>query len=267
MGIVFIGYQKSLKRQVAVKMLPKARVTDEFFSRQFREEAEIIAILSHPNIIPIFEMGEREEFYFQVMQLVSGADLATVVRNRLKHPVASKRLLPLERSLSLVIDVLDGLGYAHEEGVVHQDIKPANILVEERRARPLIADFGIAKAAQAEYTSQGLVVGSPTYFSPEQAAGRETDRRTDIYAVGVMLFEMLSGDLPIHHEGVREKIIRKIRTPHTFFTAPPSAYSPLIDARLEEIILTALSPDPERRYQDCESFRLTLEEYRRRAPR
>lgn len=265
MGIVYIGYQKSLKRQVAVKMLPKVRVTDEFFSRQFREEAEIIAVLSHPNIIPIFEMGEHEEYYYQVMQLIGGADLSSVLKRRLRHPVVSKRLLPLEQTLKLVTDVLDGLGYAHEEGVVHQDIKPGNILVEQRRGRPLIADFGIAKAAQAEYQAEGLVVGSPTYLSPEQAAGRETDHRTDIYAVGIMLFEMLAGDLPIRREGAKNMIIRKIRQPDTFFTAPPSGFSPLIDDRLEEIILRAVRPDPAERYPDCESLREVLLDYDERS--
>src|SRR5271157_2598652 len=120
MGIVFLGFQKSLKRQVAVKVLSKSGEASESARQKFRDEAETIAALSHPNIIPIFEMGEEDEFYFQVMQLISGSDLHHILENQRKHPVPSKRVLPLTETLEIVAQVLDGLGYAHEEGIVHQ---------------------------------------------------------------------------------------------------------------------------------------------------
>lgn len=262
MGAVFIGFQKTLKRQVAVKLLPKSVATTELSRHQFREEAETIAILSHPHIIPIFEMGENEQYYYQVMQLVTGSDLGRLIRNRLKHPVPSKRIFPAALSLDLVINVLDGLGYAHEESVVHQDIKPANILVEKRDGRPLIADFGIAKTAQAEYRAQGLIVGTPLYLSPEQAAATETDNRADIYSMGVILFELLAGVLPLRKEGVKQLLYRKVKMPDTVYVKRPSECSPYINDAMERIILTATAPHREDRYSDCQEFRKELIRFR-----
>ncbi len=265
MGAVFVAFQQSLKRQVAVKVLPKSSAVTELARQQFRDEAEIVASLSHPHIIPIFEMGETETLYFQVMQLAQGADLGSLMRNRLKHPLQSKRLLPLDTTLELVANVLDGLAYAHEEGVIHQDIKPANILVESRTGRPLIADFGIAKAAQLEYRAQGLLVGTPLYLSPEQARAQPTDPRTDIYSMGIILFEMLAGTLPVRREPVKELLRRKARMPDTVFAKRPSETSPLIDAALEGIILRAVAPHREARYPDCHAFRDALIQYRQRS--
>lgn len=262
MGAVFIAFQKTLKRQVAIKVLPKSVATTEFSRGQFIDEAETIAGLSHPNIIPIYEMGETEIVYFQVMQLVTGNDLSKVIRNRLKHPVPTKRRLPIRETMALMIDALDGLGYAHEEGVVHQDIKPANILVEERHQRPLIADFGIAKAAQVEYRAQGLIVGTPMYLSPEQARAADTDHRTDIYAMGVILFEMLAGVLPLRREGVKQLLIRKVKMPQTVYLKRPAECSPLINHDMEQIILKALMPNRDDRYEDCYEFRDRLEWFR-----
>ncbi len=264
MGAVFVAFQHSLKRQVAVKVLPKSLAMTELSRQQFRDEAEIIASLSHPNIIPIFEMGETDTLYFQVMQLVQGADLGSILRNRLKHPLPSKRLLPRESTLHFIMDILDGLAYAHEEEVVHQDIKPANILIETRRNRPLIADFGIAKAAQLEYKAQGLLVGTPLYLSPEQARAQATDARADIYSTGVILFEMLAGALPLRREPVKQMLHRKARTPDTLYTMRPSETSPLIDTALERIILRAVAPHREDRYPDCRTFRDELMDYVRR---
>ena len=266
MGAVFVAFQKSLKRQVAVKLLPKTVATTDLSRQQFRDEAETIAALSHPYIIPIFEMGEHEKYYYQVMQLVQGSDLNVVVRNRLKHPVPSKRLLPVAFTLDMVSKVLDGLGYAHDEGVVHQDIKPANILLEQRSLRPLIADFGIAKTAQLEYKAQGLIVGTPMYLAPEQASAAETDRRADVYSVGVILFEMLAGMLPLRQESARQLLVRKVKMPDTVYVKRPSEASPLIDADLERIVLKAIAPNRDERYPDCGQFRAAVEKYRAALP-
>jgi len=266
MGAVFVAFQKSLKRQVAVKILPKTVATTDLSRQQFRDEAETIAALSHPYIIPIFEMGEHEKYYYQVMQLVQGSDLNVIVRNRLKHPVPGKRLLPIAFTLDLISKVLDGLAYAHDEGVVHQDIKPANILLEQRSMRPLIADFGIAKTAQLEYKAQGLIVGTPMYLAPEQASAAETDRRADVYSVGVILFEMLAGVLPLRQETAKQLLIRKVKMPDTVYIKRPSEASPLIDADLERTILKAISPHREDRYQDCAQFRAAIEQCRAAHP-
>lgn len=254
MGAVFVGYQKSLKRQVAIKLLPKALARSESARQQFRDEAETIAVLSHPHIITIFESGEDDDYFYQVMQLVEGQDLARILSKLRRHPVPARRRLPLHHALRLVGEVLDGLEFAHEEGVVHQDLKPANILVEDRSGRALIADFGIAKTRQIEFYARGLVVGTPQYLSPEQASAEDTDRRTDIYAMGVILFELLAGTLPIRKESGRETVIRKIKQPESFFLERPSACSPWIDGVMEGIILKATAPDRNRRYTSARAF-------------
>lgn len=262
MGVVFAGFQKSLKRRVAVKVLHKARAGNTSARRLFRDEGEAIAVLNHPNIIPIYEMGETDDCYFQVMQLVDGSDLRSIIKRTLKHPLPSKRLLPLETTLEIVTQSLAGLGFAHDEGVIHQDVKPGNILVENRGNRPLIADFGIARIFEAEYCSQGKIVGTPLYMAPEQAAGATTDGKADIYSMGVILFEMAAGALPVKDEPAEMLIERKKYAPETFFTDKPGRVSPLIDTRLEDIILKAIEPDPGRRYASCEEFIADVKRYR-----
>ena len=261
MGVVFIGFQQSLKRQVVVKVLPKAVIADEDIKEMFRIEAETVAILSHPNIIPIFDMGETEDFFYQVMQLIKGPDLGVILKRCQKHPVPGRRLLPLAQTIDIIIHVLDGLSYAHEEGIVHQDIKPGNILIDDRTKRPLIVDFGIARVAHDEYRAQGIIVGTPIYMSPEQAQGSPTDGRTDIYATGVMLFKMTAGQLPLRDKKAKDLLMRKTRAPHDFFTQRPSEVSNLIDDSLEDVILKAIAVRQEDRYQNCIQFKKDLEHY------
>lgn len=259
MGAVFIGYQKSLKRQVAIKLLPKALARSDTARRQFRDEAETIAVLNHPHIITIFESGEDDDYFYQVMQLVEGQDLERILGKLRRHPVPARRLLPRHHALRIVGEVLDGLDFAHEEGVVHQDIKPANILVDDRTGRALVADFGIAKTRQIEYAARGLIVGTPQYLSPEQANADETDARTDVYAMGVILFELLTGRLPIREESGREMVMRKIRDPDSFFLERPSAVAPGIDASLENVIERATASDRRNRFPDCRAFTRALQ--------
>ncbi|MEX2498185.1 MAG: serine/threonine-protein kinase [Wenzhouxiangellaceae bacterium] len=259
MGGVYVGYQKSLKRRVAVKLLPRRSGDAGRSQRQFRDEAETVAVLSHPYIVPIFDMGEDDDYFYQVMQLVTGGDLGRMIRNRLKHPVVGRRLLPPARVVDILCKVLEGLGYAHREGVVHQDIKPANIMIDDSAHRPLIVDFGIAKTARIEYWGQGLVVGSVLYLSPEQAAAQDTDRRSDIYAMGMVLFEALAGRLPLRpDESEKHILLRKIKRPESLFTASPTDCSPHIDEAMEKIILKALAPRREERFTSCEALRSAL---------
>ncbi|MDA8415199.1 MAG: serine/threonine-protein kinase [Desulfobacteraceae bacterium] len=261
MGAVFIGYQASLKRQVAVKILPKSLAGSTRAQQMFRDEAETVGILTHPNIVPVYEMGETGDFFFQVMQLVAGQDLRTIIVKARKHPVPTKRILPVPETIQYIGQILDALGYAHEEGVFHQDIKPANILIDDRFKRPLVADFGISRTVWAEYNSTHMVVGTPTYMSPEQAAGAEVDGRTDIYSVGVMLMEMTAGYLPTHKEPPGDMIKRKRAEPGSFFTARPSEINPSINRELEAIILKAIAADPQNRFGDCPQFKARLDAY------
>jgi len=263
-GVVFTGFQESLKRNVAVKMLPKATVKSSRDKSMFELEAQIVAGLSHPNIIPIHEIGEEEEFYYQVMPLIEGDDLDNITKKRFKHPVPSKRGLTLNESINLMIQVLGALQYAHEDRVVHRDIKPANILLEQRTKRPYIADFGIAQTAQHEADHfKGLVVGSPVYLSPEQARGENVDGRADIYAAGMTLIKMLIGEVPRRKESSEQIIRRKISDPASFIPFPMSRFSKKFDDELDQIVNKATAPTKENRYQTGSEFINALETYRR----
>jgi eukaryotic-like serine/threonine-protein kinase len=156
-GVVFAAFQRTLKRQVAVKVLPKSEALRQTSRELFLQEAEMVAALNHPNIIPIFEMGEAADCYYQVMQLVQGSDLETIIEKRLNNPLPTRRSLSVADSLNIMAQVLDGLGYAHDEGVIHQDIKPSNTLIEERSRRPLIADFGIATTLGLEIQDKDAI--------------------------------------------------------------------------------------------------------------
>ncbi len=261
MGTVFVGYQKSLKRQVAIKLLPKKLATSASARQQFRDEAETIAVLDHPNIITIFDTGEDDDYFYQVMQLVDGDDLEHLLGRLRRHPVPSKRRLPVRHTIRLLCEVLAGLEFAHEEGVVHQDLKPANILIDNRTGRALVADFGIAKTKHMEFFARGLVVGTPNYFSPEQAAGQATDRRSDIYSAGVILFEMLAGFLPVRDETARSAALRKISDPNSFFTRPARQCSPVIDDMMDQIIAKATHSDPAARFISARAFSQALERW------
>lgn len=265
MGAVFIGYQATLKRQVAVKILPKSVASTARAQQMFRDEAETIGILSHPNIVPVYEMGETSDFFFQVMQLVAGHDLKTILAKARNHPVPTRRILPVTETFQLISQILDALGYAHEEGVFHQDIKPANILVDDRFRRALVADFGIARTVWAEYSAKSALVGTPLYMSPEQASCAAIDGRTDIYSVGVILFEMTAGFLPIHKESATDLIKRKKTEPGAFFTARPSEINSSINMELEGIILKAIAAKPDNRFADCMEFKTALENYVRKS--
>lgn len=262
MGIVFTGYQMTLKRPVALKILPKTLMRDQVAGKRFRQEAETAAILNHPNIIPIYEIGETEELFFMVMQLVKGAALSQLLDRVRKHPVPSRRMVPLPEVIDILLQVLDGLVYAHEEEVIHRDIKPANILLESKTRRALISDFGVARELRGEDLDQGKVLGTPLYMSPEQAAGKELDWRTDIYALGVILFEMAAGELPIYDEPIPKLKQRKLTEPLGLFNKRPSEANPRVDAELEKIILNAIAFELEDRYSTCEELAKDLMGYR-----
>ncbi|MEJ5375531.1 MAG: serine/threonine-protein kinase [bacterium] len=261
MGIVCLGYQTTLKRPVAVKVLPKALVVDPVAGARFRQEAETAAILTHPHIIPIYEVGETEELYFMVMQLVKGMALSQILERARKHPVPSKRLIPMGEGIRILLQVLDALSYAHEEEVIHRDIKPANILLEAKTSRVLLSDFGIAKELRGEDLDQGRALGTPLYMAPEQAMSQEVDGRADIYAVGVILFEMAVGTLPIYPEPVGKLRQRKVSEPLGMFSKMPSQCHPRVDKELEAIILKAISLRPDDRFCDCKEFANALKEY------
>lgn len=264
MGGVFIGYQKSIKRKVAVKIYPRKSPESGKMRFRFRDEAEIVAVLNHPNIVPVFDMGENDEVLYIIMQLIEGEDLRSFLRKHQLHPVPAKRIIPLQICLQIMIRILDALSYAHTEGVIHRDIKPANILFDERNNRPFLADFGIASGTLTHDAQPDTILGTPLYIAPEQVWGKEIDNRADLYSAGVVLFELIAGKLPMNKMSLEEVLKIKMYDPDSLFTCTPSAASKQIDQNLERIILNAIAPDPENRYFNCKKFHDELVTYSER---
>jgi len=257
-AMVFSGFQRTLRRTVAVKIILKTNTSIIASSDRFRHEAELIASLNHPNIIPIHEMGEADDCFYQVIQAIQGEDLDSLVKRRQKNPLPSRQILPLSQTIDFMAQILDGLAYAHEEGVVHRDIKPANILIEARRGRPLIADFGIAQANWTDSAASDRIEGTPLYMAPEYLKGEEPDARVDLFAAGIMLYLLAAGSLPLAVRDPVELLKMKMNDPHSIFTERPSKASPMINASLERVILLAIEPDPRLRYQNGMDFKKDL---------
>ena len=190
MGAVFLAREQALERLVAIKVLPKASAADEETRQRFRREARTAAGLSHANIVPLHGFGEIEGLLYLVMGFVSGESL----RDRLKRD----QRLPEQEARRILADVAEALASAHRHNVVHRDVKPDNILIEDETGRAFLADFGIAKGLDGgeELTQLGQVVGTPLYMSPEQAAGKDVDPRSDLYSLGAVAFTMLAGRPP-----------------------------------------------------------------------
>lgn len=254
MGLVYTGYQKSLKRKVAMKLFMKEGLSTVSIEK-FRDEAETVAVLNHPNIVPVFDMGETDELLFIVMQLIDGEDLRSMIHRIRLHPVPSRRTIPIFKVIGIMIPVLDALSYAHRQQVIHQDIKPANIIIEKQDNRPYIVDFGIAKTIMSEPGISNIIQGTPLYMSPEQAAGQLTDARSDIYSAGILMYEAISGTLPVKKLKSEEMMKLKVYDPDSVFTSSPSQYFKSIDSELEKIICKAIASDPSKRYQSCSSFK------------
>jgi len=264
MGAVFIAYQGTLKRQIAVKVLPKS-ILSPATANIFQQEAEAAAILSHPNIIPIYEVGDTGEFLFFTMQLVQGNPLSYYIKRARKNVLPSKRILPLKPTLEIVISVLDALDYAHSQDIVHRDIKPGNILIEGHTGRPIIMDFGVAQVSKSSDETSTMIVGTPIYMPPEQILNSKVDGRADIYATGTMLFEMLiSEPLFPGMNSIQDLLTMKLERKGQLFAQMPSERNPKLNKEMDEILLEALSYDPEIRYAKCRDFRDALEHYRDR---
>jgi len=257
MGIVFIAYQQTLKRQIALKLLPKS-VLRPHAAEKFYQEAEAAAILSHPNIVPIYEIGETDEFLFFTMQLVKGDSLSLIIEKAQSHFLPSRRILPIKETILTISQILNALDYAHKEEIIHRDIKPDNILIEQHTQRPLISDFGLAKALRGDNFDLE-VRGTPTYMAPEQILGFKVDGRADIYSVGVVLFEMLVSRLPLlENEPTESFLKRKAFDDSGVFLKKPSDLNRNLHKEMDEIVLKAIAYNPEGRYATCRDFLRSL---------
>ncbi len=234
MGVVYKARQKSLNRFVALKLLAPERADDPQFAVRFEKEAHALAALNHPNIVAVYDFGQAGGFYFLLMEFVDGVNL--------RQAMKAGRFTP-EQALAVVPPVCEALQFAHEHGIVHRDIKPANLLIN-KDGRVKIADFGIAKMLHADGSDIGLAesqpAGTPQYMAPEQKDHRRTDHRADIYSLGVVLYELLTGELPAAN------------------LQPPSR-KVQIDVRLDEIVLRALEQKPELRYQTASDLQTQVE--------
>ncbi len=235
MGIVYKARQKSLGRTVALKLLAPERLHDRDFATRFEREAKALAAMNHPNIVTIYDFGKAGEFYYLLMEFIDGVNL--------RQAMAASRLSS-EQALAIVPPICDALQYAHEHGIVHRDIKPENLLLD-KEGRVKIADFGIAKILDTESLAdvvESQPAGTPQYMAPEQRLHAQTDHRADIYSLGVVLYEMLTGELP------SERL------------QPPSKQVQ-IDVRIDEIVLRALEARPELRFSTASEFRASVEAF------
>ena len=262
MAAIFIAYQRTLKRQIAVKILPKSLLTP-LAAELFQQEAESAAILSHPNIVTIYEVGEVEGFLFITMQLVNGRSLFDYITMARKHVLPSKRILPLKATIKIITDVLDALDYAHSQDIIHRDIKPANILIEAHTKRPIVSDFGLATTTRGSEQDSLMVSGTPTYMAPEQILNDPSDGRTDIYATGVMLFEMLVSRLPLPKYSTAMELLKmRLKLKERLFQKKPSEMNPILTREMDDIVFKATAHDPENRYATCREFLEAIKVYR-----
>lgn len=237
MAVVCRAYQPQLERWVAIKIM-QTEVDDEEFLARFRREARAIAALRHPNILTVYDYGEEGGIAYIVMEYVPGGSLkANLTGEPMNWPDAATLVIPVGRALA----------YAHSQGVVHRDVKPANILLA-RPEWPLLADFGLIKMMdrQRGITRPGTSMGTPAYFSPEQAAGQEVDHRSDVYGLALVLYHLMTGHLPFEAESPIDVMLRRLRDEPT----PPSQFNPRISPRLEAVIMHALSREPDDRHSD-----------------
>ena len=250
MGVVYLGKDPKIGRVVAIKTLAlgqefEGEALDDARERFFRE-AETAGQLQHQNIVTIFDAGEEHDLAYIAMEFLKGKDLADVTK--------SGQLLPINQVLSIAARVAEALAYAHRQHVIHRDIKPGNIMYDSQSDTVKVTDFGIARISDSSRTKTGLVLGTPSFMSPEQMAGKKADGRSDLYSLGVMLFQMLAGALPFRGDSMAELMYKIGNEP-----APDiRTIRKEISGKLAAIIALSLTKRPDARYQDGDQFAADL---------
>ncbi len=247
MAEVYRAHDRLLDRPVALKVLFPELSVDRSFVERFRREAQAAANLSHPNIVPVFDWGEDTGTYFIVMEFIDGRPLSAILKT--SGPLSA------DRTADIGAHVAAALGYAHKHGVIHRDVKPGNVLITDE-GQVKVTDFGIARAINTEesLTQTGAVMGTATYFSPEQAEGMGVDARSDIYSLGVVLFEMTTGRPPFLGDTPVAVASKHVRD----HPPAPRELNPAIPPTFEAIILKAMAKNPEHRYATAEDLRADL---------
>lgn len=254
MARVYRGKDTSLNRRVAIKVLYEHLSQEGSFRERFEREARLVAQLNHPNIVQVYEFNalkrDENDIYYMVMSYVPGQTLQDI----LDSYWAREQTMPHERVLEVMLDLTNALGYAHDRGMIHRDVKPANILFDERE-QAILTDFGIARMAQSSVlTQEGNTVGTPVYMSPEQATGDVVDSRSDIYGLGIILYEMLTGRPPFTDDGGLSVLLKHLNSPVPSLQNRVDVEMPVDIPSLEAVVLKALAKLPDDRYQTAQEF-------------
>ena len=241
MSEVYRARCHKLNRYVAIKVLKKEFISDDAFVRKFKMEAQAAGALIHPNIVNYYDVVDEDDLHYIVMELVEGITL--------KNYIDQKGRLETDEAVDFAIKIAEGLKAAHSRGIIHRDVKPQNVILAEDHNLK-VADFGIARAVTAQTASTSQAMGSVHYISPEQAKGEFTDERSDIYSLGITMYEMLTGKLPFTGDTAVSVALAHVNDDVT----PPSVYNPTIPVGLEQVILKCMEKDADRRYQDADSL-------------
>ncbi|MGC1853403.1 MAG: serine/threonine-protein kinase, partial [Solirubrobacterales bacterium] len=240
MGILYLAVEPGLERHVALKLIAPEAASDEVFARRFAEESKIAASIEHPNVVPIYAAGEEDGIPFIAMRYVSGSDLGRrLAREGRLEPASAARL---------VAQVGNGLDAIHAAGLVHRDVKPANVLLSEMGGEDhaYITDFGVARnvATESGLTQTGRFVGTLDYVAPEQISGGEVDARADVYALGCLLFKLLTGEVPFPKDGEAARLYAHLNDP----PPAPSLHATAVPMALDDVAIRAMSKQPGDRY-------------------
>ena len=241
MSEVYRAHCHKLNRDVAIKVLKKEFGADDEFVRKFKMEAQAAGALNHQNIVNIYDVVDEEELHYIVMELVEGITL--------KNYIDQKGRLETDEAVDYAVKIAEGLKAAHARGIIHRDVKPQNVILSENH-NIKVADFGIARTVTAQTASTAQAMGSVHYISPEQAKGEFTDARSDIYSLGITIYEMVTGKLPFTGDTAVSVALAHVNDDVT----PPSVYNPTLPVGLEKVILKCMDKDADCRYQDADSL-------------
>jgi len=246
MAEVYCAQDLQLGRKVALKILYRRFAEDGEFVERFRREASSAAGLQHQHVVAVYDRGEYDGTYYIAMEYLEGRSLKTIVQQEAP--------LDPDRAIDLIIQVLRAARFAHRRGIIHRDLKPHNVIVDAD-GRAKVTDFGIARAGASDMTQTGSIMGTAQYLSPEQAQGHAVSAASDIYSIGIMLYELLTGRVPFEGESAVTIALKQVNER----PAPPSAYNPAVTPELEEAVMRALEKDPAHRYPDADAFIAALQ--------
>jgi eukaryotic-like serine/threonine-protein kinase len=246
MGVVYLGRDPKINRVVAIKTMALSQEFDadeltEVKERFFRE-AETAGRLNHPNIVTIYDAGEEHDLAYIAMEFLKGKDLTSRTKGN--------ALLPAKTVLEIIAKAADALDYAYTQNVVHRDIKPANIMYDEEKGEIKVTDFGIARITDSSKTKTGMVLGTPSYMSPEQLSGKKVDGRSDLFSLGVTMYQLLAGQLPFQADSMATLMFKIANEAH----APVTLFRGELPASIDTAIEKAMQKDPEQRYQRGAEF-------------